>query len=63
MCSLGDAALLVRDAEAREQLVPLAIQTALDTEALNRLSTNAKAMALPDSANIIAKEVFKLVES
>ena len=58
-----DAALLVRDAEAREQLVPLAIQTALDTEALNRLSTNAKAMALPDSANIIAKEVFKLVES
>ncbi|MBO4801852.1 MAG: undecaprenyldiphospho-muramoylpentapeptide beta-N-acetylglucosaminyltransferase [Bacteroidaceae bacterium] len=58
-----DAALLVRDAEAREQLVPLAIQTALDTEALNRLATNAKAMALPDSANIIAKEVFKLVES
>ena len=55
-----DAALLVKDAEAREQLLPLAIKTALDIPALQQLGANAKAMGLPDSARIIAEEVIKL---
>lgn len=55
-----DAALLVKDAEASEQLIPLAIKTALDIPALQRLGANAKSMGLPDSARIIAEEVIKL---
>ena len=56
------AALYVRDADAKEQLLPLAITTAKDTAMLKQLAENAKAMGLPDSANIIAKEVIKLTE-
>ena len=55
-----NAALLVKDVEAREQLLPLAIKTALDIPALQQLGANAKAMGLPDSARIIAEEVIKL---
>ncbi len=57
-----DAALLVKDAEAKEQLMPLAIKTALDIPTLQRLGSNAKDMALPDSARIIAEEVIKLAK-
>lgn len=56
------AALLVKDAEAREQLIPLALKTAQDIPALQSLAANAKAMGLPDSAEIIAKEVLKLIQ-
>ena len=55
-----DAALLVRDADARGQLIPLAVKTALDIPSLQRLGANAKAMGLPDSARVIAEEVLKL---
>ena len=56
-----DAALMVRDAEAEEKLIPLALTVATDDEALKRLSTNAAAMGLPHSAKVIAEEVFKMV--
>ncbi len=55
-----EAALMVKDAEAREKLIPLAIEVVRDTQRLSVLSTNIKQLALPDSANIIAKEVIKL---
>ena len=55
-----DAALLVRDAEAREQLIPTALTLAADDVTLKRLGDNAAAMGLPDSAQVIAKEVIKL---
>lgn len=55
-----DAALLVRDAEAREQLIPTALTLAADDATLKRLGDNAAAMGLPDSAQVIAKEVIKL---
>ncbi|MBQ7496186.1 MAG: undecaprenyldiphospho-muramoylpentapeptide beta-N-acetylglucosaminyltransferase [Bacteroidaceae bacterium] len=58
-----EAALMVKDVDAREQLLPLAIKTALTPATLTQLGNNAKAMALPDSARIIAEEVLKLVES
>ena len=54
------AALLVRDADAPEQLIPLALETVVDTERLRELGKNAEAMALRDSARIIAEEVIKL---
>ncbi len=58
-----DAALLVRDAEACEELIPLAIETVNDDTKLNTLSSNVLKMALPNSAEIIAKEVIKLTKS
>ena len=55
-----DAALIVRDAEAREKLIPLALTMATDDAALSRLGSNALAMGLKNSAQVIAKEVIKL---
>ena len=56
------AALLVKDIEAREQLVPTAISVAQDTARLAALRTNILTMALPDSASIIADEVIRLAK-
>ena len=57
-----DAALLVRDAEACEQLIPTALTLATDDAALSRLGNNALAMGLKNSAQVIAEEVIKLAE-
>ncbi|MBR5687066.1 MAG: undecaprenyldiphospho-muramoylpentapeptide beta-N-acetylglucosaminyltransferase [Prevotella sp.] len=57
-----DAALYVKDAEAPDTLLKLAIDTVIDSQRLASLSTNIKKLALPDSANIIADEVIKLAE-
>ena len=54
------AALYVKDSEASKLLLPLAIDTVKDDGKLKSLSTNILRMALPDSAEIIAKEVIKL---
>lgn len=56
-----EAALMVKDSEAREKLIPLAIEKLTDKEKnYIKLGENAKRMALPDSADIIADEVIKL---
>ena len=57
-----DAAILVPDAEARVQLLPLAVTTAKDDATLRRLGEHARVMGLPNSAQIIAEEVIKLSE-
>ena len=51
-----DAALYVKDAEAPDTLLKLAIDTVIDSQRLASLSTNIKKLALPDSANIIADD-------
>ncbi len=56
------AALIVKDAEAGTELIPLALQTVADKAALQTLGENALAMAYRDSADIIADEVIKLAE-
>ena len=56
------AALFVRDTEAPEKLIPLALETVVDSEKLQQLGKNAATMALRDSARIIAEEVMKLAE-
>lgn len=58
-----DAALYVKDSEAKEQLLPLAIATVHDDAKLESLSKNVLKLALPDSARIIAQEVIKLAEN
>ena len=55
-----DAALMVKDADAPQQLIKLAMEVVRDTQQLTSLSSHIKEMALPDSANIIAQEVIKL---
>jgi UDP-N-acetylglucosamine--N-acetylmuramyl-(pentapeptide) pyrophosphoryl-undecaprenol N-acetylglucosamine transferase len=57
-----DAALYVKDAEAPALLMPLAIDTVKDDAKLQTLSENILKMALPDSAEIIAKEVVSLAK-
>ncbi len=56
------AALYVKDVEAAKILLPLAIDTAKDDAKLQSLHENILKMALPNSADIIAKEVIKLSE-
>ena len=56
----NNAALFVKDAEAKDTLLPLAIKTVNDSDKLTSLSKNIAKLALRDSANVIANEVFKL---
>ena len=57
-----DAAIYVKDAEAPAMLLELAIKTVNDEAKLKSLSKNVLKLALPDSAEIIAKEVIKLAQ-
>ena len=56
------AALYVKDKEASVLLLPLAIDTVKDAAKLESLRENILKMALPDAAEIIAKEVISLAE-
>ena len=58
-----DAALYVKDAEAPDLLLATAVDTVHDEARLQSLSQNILKMALPDSAEIIAKEVIQLAEN
>jgi len=58
-----DAALYVKDSEAPATLLQLALDTVADEARLKTLSENVLKLALPDSADIIAKEVIKLAEN
>ena len=55
-----DAALYVRDADAPGMLLQLAVDTVRDDAKLQSLRENVLKLALPNSAEIIAKEVIKL---
>lgn len=57
-----DAALHVKDADAATQLVDLALRTVADDDRLHSLSEHIARLALPDSADRIAKEVLKLIQ-
>jgi len=58
-----DAALYVKDSEASAQLLALAVDTVNDETKLTSLKENILKLALPDSAEIIAKEVIKLANN
>ncbi len=58
-----EAALYVKDVEAPQLLVSMAVDTVKDDAKLKSLSDNILKMALPASAEIIAKEVLKLAEN
>ena len=56
------AAIYVKDAEAEEKLLSVALETIADSGKLKELSENIAHLALPDSAIVIAKEVIKLAQ-
>lgn len=57
-----DAALLVKDAEAAEKLLPTALGLVHDPERIAVLECNAAAMALPDAAHTIVDEIYKILQ-
>lgn len=57
-----DAAVLVRDAEAAEKLIPTALELIQDEARLQTLHTNVLQLAQRDSAKRIAEEVIKIAK-
>ncbi|MBO4565734.1 MAG: UDP-N-acetylglucosamine--N-acetylmuramyl-(pentapeptide) pyrophosphoryl-undecaprenol N-acetylglucosamine transferase [Bacteroidales bacterium] len=57
-----DAALLVRDAEASEKLMPTALALAADPAKVQALGSNAAKLALPDAAQTIVDEIYNIVK-
>ncbi len=55
-----EAALYIKDSEAHEKMLPIAIEAVNQKETLDKLSTNIARLAFPDSASLIAEEVYKL---
>lgn len=58
-----DAAIYVKDSDAPDTLLALAIKTVKDSDKLQSLSENILKLGLKDSANIIANEVINLATS
>lgn len=57
-----DAAVLVRDAEAADKLIPTALTLIQDEQRLVQLRTNVSLLAQKDSAKRIAEEVIQLAK-
>ena len=55
------AALIVKDADAMEKMIPTALNLLDDPQKIKELEENAGKMALPDAALKIAEEVYKLI--
>ena len=58
-----DAAVLVKDKDAPNTLITVALQLISDNQKLHQLHTHILTLALPDSARIIAAEVMKLAQN
>ena len=58
--STKGAAIFVKDSDARNELIPLALKTVMDDAQLSSLSENVGKLAYHDSAKKIADEVYKL---
>ncbi len=58
-----NAAVLIKDKESREKLIPKAIDLLNNPKNLKELSQNIKKQAFKNSAEIIAKEVLKMIDN
>ena len=58
-----NAALLVEDAEAVDNLLPQALQIVTDDSRLRELSANIRQLALPNSAQAIAEVILAQIEN
>ena len=57
----SNAAMIVKDADAMEKMIPTAMELLANPQRIAALEENAGKMALPDAAQKIADEVYKLV--
>ena len=57
------AALCVKDCDAKDRLIKTALETVNNPQTLNELSNHIARLALPDSARQIAQEVIELAEA
>lgn len=57
-----DAAMLVKDADAADELLPVALKLVHDPEKIAELSRNVTPLARLDAAQTIADEIYKLVK-
>ncbi len=55
------AGIMVKDIESNEKLIATALTLLKNSDERNKLSENLKALAITDSADRIAKEIFKLI--
>lgn len=55
-----DAAMFIKDSEAADKLLKIAIETVKDEEKTKSLSDNIKKLGLTNSADVIADEIIKL---
>lgn len=56
-----DAALMVKDAEAVEKLLPITLELLADEEKIKTIENNVLKLALPDAAQTIVDEAYKLI--
>lgn len=56
-----EAAMMVRDDEAKEILLPTALELLQNTEKIHNMETNIAALARCDAAQAIADEIYKIV--
>ena len=56
-----DAALMVKDSEAVEKLLPMAMELIHNEEKINSIEANVASLAKPAAAQTIVDEVYKLV--
>ena len=57
-----DAAVIVKDSDAMEKMIPTALELLGQPERIAALEENAGKMALPDAAGKIAEEIYRLVK-
>ena len=57
-----DAAIYVKDSEAQDTLIDLAIKTVGDSARLDAISANVKALGKPNAARDIANEVIRIAK-
>jgi UDP-N-acetylglucosamine--N-acetylmuramyl-(pentapeptide) pyrophosphoryl-undecaprenol N-acetylglucosamine transferase len=56
-----EAAILIKDSEAKQDLIPRALMLIADTGACNKLSKNSQRLAKPEATSRIVDEAFKLL--
>jgi UDP-N-acetylglucosamine--N-acetylmuramyl-(pentapeptide) pyrophosphoryl-undecaprenol N-acetylglucosamine transferase len=56
-----EAAVLIKDADAKDNLISAAFKLMENKEKLNILAGNIKKMAIPDAAERIVNEILKVV--
>jgi UDP-N-acetylglucosamine--N-acetylmuramyl-(pentapeptide) pyrophosphoryl-undecaprenol N-acetylglucosamine transferase len=57
-----EAAIIIKDTEARDKLVDTALTTIKNEDLLKMLATNILKLALRDSAQKIASEILRLIK-